>query len=530
MSARRTDMHRLQEVIRLHRLGASARRIARQLSMGRDTIRGYIEVLSKAALLDGPVDELPELDRLRALVIDKGAASEAQQQTSSVAAFKDEIVRLRAKDAGPTSIHDHLRVNQPDYAGSLSAIKRLCLRLERDEGPKAVDVAIPVETAAGEIAQVDFGYAGKRYDKRRGVLRKSWVFVMTLCFSRRMFCELVFDQKIETWVRLHVRAFEYFGGVPRVIVPDNLKSAVIRAAFAIDDDPVIQRTYRELARHCGFQIDPAPPRSPEKKGKVEISVRYVKGNFLLTWESIDIDQDNLALRRWLKEVADQRIHGTTSRRPIDLFEEVERAALLPLPKGRFELVVWKHARVHTDSHVQIDGAFYSVPWRFLHQELWVRCSEHSIWIYHEDELVWTHARVARGTRSLVQEHLPEHRRDLRHRSREHWTLRAKKLGVEVERLVETVFGRDDVLLSLRRVQAIVTHLETFPATRANAAAKRALHFECTDYRGIKNILRQGLDLLALPDKSTRAWSVGSRFARKPTESLFAHTEQLNVDH
>ena len=98
MGARRTDMHRLQEVIRLHRLGASARRIARQLSMGRDTIRSYIAVLSKAGLLDGPVDELPELDRLRALVIEHSDGNEAPQQTSSVAAFKDEIVRLRAKD------------------------------------------------------------------------------------------------------------------------------------------------------------------------------------------------------------------------------------------------------------------------------------------------------------------------------------------------------------------------------------------------------------------------------------------------
>lgn len=529
MGARKTDMHRLQEVIRLHRLGASTRRIAKQLSMGRDTIRSYIDVLSKAALLDGPADELPALDRLRALVLEHADASEPPQP-SSVESFKEEIVRLRAKGAGPTSIHDHLRVNQADFAGSLSAIKRLCLRLERDEGPKPTDVAIPVETAAGEIAQVDFGYAGKRYDARRGILRKSWVFVMTLGFCRRMFCELVFDQKIETWIRLHVKAFEYFGGVPKVIVPDNLKAAVVRAAFAVDDDAVIQRTYRELARHYGFMIDPAPPRSPEKKGKVENSVRYVKGNFLRTWESVDIAADNAALRRWLAEIADQRRHGTTSRRPIELFEEAERAALLPLPKGRFELVVWKQARVHTDSHVQIDGAFYSAPWRFLHQELWVRCSEHSISIYHADELVWTHARVARGTRSIVQEHLPEHRRDLRHRGRDHWTTRAQRIGPDALRLIEKVFSADDVLLQLRRVQAIVTHLDTFPATRANAAARRALHFDCTDYRSIKNILRQGLDLLPLPEKSTRAWSVGSRFARKPTDSLFAHTEHLHVHH
>jgi transposase len=533
MGARRTDMHRLQEVVRLHRLGVSSRGIARRLKMGRDTIRGYLEVLSKACVLEGPHDELPLIEVLRALITDHVAASQSAapaKRVSSVEAFLEEIVRQRAKGNGPTAIHDHLSVNQAGYSGSLSAIKRLCLRLDRDDGPKATDVAIPVETAPGEVAQVDFGYAGKRYDPDRGVLRKSWIFVMTLSFSRRMYCQLVFDQRVETWIRLHVEAFEYLGGVPKVIVPDNLKAAVVRAAFAIDDDPVIHRSYRELARHYGFQIDPTPPRSPEKKGKVEASVRYVKRNFLATWESIDILEDRKALRRWQEQIADRRRHGTTGRAPIELFEEAERAALLPLSKSRWELVVWKQARVHTDSHVQIDGAFYSAPWPLLHQVLWVRCTAHSVAIHHEDAHVWTHARVPRGQRSTLEEHLPEYRRDLRHRSREHWVERARKLGAEVERLVEKIFGADDVLLTLRRVQAVVTHLEGFPPTRANAAAKRALFFECTDYRGLKNILRQGLDLLPLPDERRRAWSVGSRFARKPTESLFAHTEQLHVHH
>ena len=531
MGARRTDMHRLQEVVRLHRLGVSIRRIARRLSMGRDTIRGFIEVLSRALMLEGAPDDLPPIEMLSALISDHVATSqsaEPHKPVSSVEAFMEEIVRQRAKGNGPTAIHDHLSVNQAGYSGSLSAIKRVCLRLDRDNGPKPEEVAIPVETAPGEVAQVDFGYAGKRYDPDRGILRKSWVFVMTLGFSRRMFCALAFDQKVTTWIRLHVEAFEYFGGVPKVIVPDNLKAAVVRAAFAIDDDPVIHRSYRELARHYGFQIDPTPPRSPEKKGKVEASVRYVKRNFLATWESIDILEDRKALRRWQEQIADRRRHGTTGRAPIELFEQAERVALLSLPLARWEPVVWKQARVHTDSPVQIDGAFYSAPWPLLHQVLWVRCTAHSIAIHREDEHLWTHARVARGMRSTVEGHLPEHRRDLRHRSREHWTLRAQRIGAEVERLVEAIFGADDVLLTLRRVQAVVTHLESFPRTRANAAAKRALFFECIDYRGLKNILRQGLDLMPLPDERTRAWSVGSRFARKPTESLFAHKEELHV--
>lgn len=529
MAAKRTDMHRIQEVVRLHRLGTSARNIARQLSMGRDTIRAALTSIERAGLLDGAPDALPELDALASALHDD-AASPPAPSPSSVSEWIAEIVRLREKGAGPTAIHDYLRVNASGYAGSLSAIKRVCVRLERESGPLATDVAIPVETLPGEVAQVDFGYAGKRYDPERGVLRKSWVFVMTLGYSRRTFCTLTFDQSVATWIRVHIAAFEYFGGVPRVIVPDNLKAAVIRAAFAVDDDPLVQRSYRELARHYSFQIDPAPPRAPKKKGKVEASVRYVKNNFLRAWGTVDIRADEEALQRWTREVADVRTHATTARTPLALFEAHERAALLPLPKQRFETVIWKRARLHTDAHVQIDGAFYSAPWRLLHQEVWVRCTPHTIAIFHEDAHQVTHARVRRGVRSTVETHLPDHRRDLRERSREHWVERAKKVGDEIEQLVESIFAEDDVLTQLRRVQAIVTHLESFPRERARAAAQRALRFGCRDYLGIKNILKHGLDLEPVGEVRTRAWSKGARFARRPNTASFGVMETKHVHH
>jgi hypothetical protein len=151
-------MHRLQEVIRLHRLGKSARQIARHLSMGRVTIRGYLEILAKAGVLEGAPGSLPELEAVAGLVRGHAAAEKDASAISSVHRWREEIERLRLKGAGPTAIHDHLRVNQPEYTGGLSAVKRL--RLEKAAGPKAIDVAIPVETNPGEIAQVDFGYAG----------------------------------------------------------------------------------------------------------------------------------------------------------------------------------------------------------------------------------------------------------------------------------------------------------------------------------------------------------------------------------
>jgi transposase len=510
-------MHRLQEVIRLHRMGTSCRTIARQLRMGRDTIRNYLEALSEAGLLEGPADALPEFEQLRAAVGGLLRAAPPQStQSSSVEPWRPNIEELLSGGAGPTAIHDWLRLHAPAYAGSLSAVKRLCRQVARERGPMPTDVAIPVETAPGEVAQVDFGYAGLRYDPQLGVLRKTWFFVMTLGFSRYAFVELAFDQKTETWLRLHIAAFEFFRTVPKVMVPDNLKAAVIRAAFGVDGDPVLNRSYRELARHYRFQIDPAPRRQPKKKGKVESGVKYVKRNFAATWKSVDINEDRRQLRRWLDEIANARLHGKTGRQPRELFEAQEQQAMLPLPSAAWELVLWKKARLHSDSHVQIDAGFYSAPWRLLHQDLWVRCTQHHVAIYHGDEHLWTHVRAPRGKRSTVESHLPEHRRDLRHRSKEHWLVRAQKIGPEVQQLAEEIFASDDVLLQLRKVQAVVTHLEKFPAQRAQAAARRALYYGCYEYGSLKNMLRKGLDLQPLPqDLPTRAWSEGSRFARTP---------------
>lgn len=516
MGARRTDMHRIQEIVRLHRLGRGQRGIARQLRMGRDTIRAYQEKLSEAGLLEGSPDELPTVDSLQKAVA-QTATIPVTVQCSSVAPWLATIRKLHQNGVGPTAIHDYLRLHVPDYSGHLSSIKRACRRLVHEAGPKESDVAIRVDTVPGEIAQVDFGYAGLRYDPERGVLRKCWVFVMTLGFSREMYCDLVFDQKIQTWLDLHVRAFEYFGGVPMVVVPDNLKAAVIRAAFGTDGDPTLNRSYRELARYYGFQIDPTPPRSPEKKGKVEASVKYVRRNFLSTWDTVDIEEDRRQLQHWVTEIARERVHGTTGRRPRELFEEAEADALRSLPSKRWEPVIWKRVKLHRDSHVQVDYAFYSAPWRLLGAELWARCTPHSVGLWHEDQHVHTHGRVARGNRQTVDEHLPEHRRDLRHRSSSYWIERSRDLGPEVEQLVEEIFGSDDVLLQLRRVQNVVRYLETFPRDRARRAAARALHFGCLDYRTIKNILKKGLDLEPLCEESnSRAWSSGSRFAREAT--------------
>lgn len=518
----RIDMHRLQELVRLHRMGTGKKKVARLLGMSPRIERDYRAALEKAGLLDGPVDELPSTEALvEALAVHKPRKL-APQQVSSVDRWT-EVIEKKAEDGiGPTAIYDFLRVTHTDFDGTLSAVKRVCARLRRERGVLAEDVVIRVETPPGDVAQVDFGYAGKLYDPKEGRFRDAWVFVMVLGFSRHMFSRIVFDQKTTSWLALHVEAFEELGGVPETLVPDNLKAAVVRAAFGADGPTALNRSYRELARHYGFKIDPTPPRAPKKKGKVEAGVKYVRRNFLdPRREQRDIDILNTQLDVWRREIAGARVHGTTGRRPLEHFESEERDALLPLPASRFEPVLWKEAKVHRDCYVILDGAFYSAPWRLIGRKLMLRATRTRVAIYADDVRIATHERGRRGERKTIEEHLPEGRRDYRERTRGFWEERADRLGEDVGIFIREVFDADDVLYQLRTVQAIVRHLESFPPERARGACRRARYFQSHGYGAIKRILRDALDLEPLPAVAVPAstWSERPRFARDVRELL-----------
>jgi transposase len=223
-------MHRLQELVRLHRMGTSSRACARLLGLSRNTEREYREALCSAGLWDGPVDALPEFDVLRAAVERaRPVKPPPPQQQSSIEIYRCVIAPLASQGVGAQAIYDRLRQEHSAFAGSLSAVKRMCRAVVRERGVRAEDVAIPIETEPGQEAQVDFGYVGKLYDPAEGRLRKAYVFVMVLGYSRHQFARICFDQKVETWLALHTEAFEWFGGAPEVVVPDNLN----RRSFAL---------------------------------------------------------------------------------------------------------------------------------------------------------------------------------------------------------------------------------------------------------------------------------------------------------
>lgn len=534
MSAKRTDMHRLQELVRLHRMGEGPREVCRLLEMSPKTEGKYRRALMAAGLLAGPPDALPALDELKAAVLAKHPLVPVRKVSTSLEPWVDQIrdALSGSKPPGLKALWSKLRREDPTFGASYSSMRRLGQRLKRERGVRPEDVVIRVETPPGDVAQVDFGYAGRFFDPDTGKTRKAWVFVMVLGYSRHLFARLVFDQSVRTWVELHVEAFAYLGGVPRTVVPDNLKAAIVRAAFGASDrhELGVQRSYRELARHYGFKIDPTPTYSPEKKGKVESSVKYVRGSFLETCTATDLPAANRELAAWLEKTAATRIHGTTARPPGAMFEAEERETLLALPTQRYERVLWKRAKVHTDSHVELGGRLYSVPWRHIGKEVWVRATQHSVEVYRDDTRIATHDRRGPRKVSTQEAHLPEGRRDLRHRSETYWRERATRLHPDIGAFVEAVFDSDRELSKLRDVQAIVTHLEKFPEHRRLAAVARARFYGNFTYAGVRNILRDGLDAQPLPQVAlppTVPAGERPRFARQPTDFL-AHAQEKDL--
>jgi transposase len=524
-------MDRLQELVRLHRMETGSCEVARLLGLSRTTERQYRIVLDAAGLLRGSPDELPALETLRAAVEAALPPKRPPQSTTSLERWVAHVEVLVGGGLQPRAVYDRLRLDHADFDGTYWAVKRLVKRLRRDRGVRAEDVAIPVETRPGEVAQVDFGEIGRLWDPVAGQLRRAWVFVMVLGHSRRMVARIAFDQRVETWVRLHIEAFAELDGAPAVIVPDNLKAAVTRAAFGVGGVTALNRSYRELARYYGFKVDPTPVRQPKKKGKVESGVRYVKRNGLAAMGGADADTARAHLARWVEGIANQRIHGTTQRRPGEIFAAEEREALKPLPTAPFLPVIWHEAGVHQDAHLAFDGRLYSVPWRLIKQRVWVRASGHTVDVYANDERVATHERRGRSPRATRDEHLPPERAPLRHRSRAFWEARADGLSPEIGGYIREVFDSDDVLSMLRTVQSIVTHLETFPRERAVAACRRARHFGNYSYGGLKAILRQGLDLQPLPgSEAPIAQLVQPRFARAITDLLHMTKEDTDELH
>jgi transposase len=508
----RLHMNYLRDLIHRVRSGESDRRIARDLGVSRTTVRKYREWADAQGYLESGTP-MPD-DASLAMVL--GAAPRPPCAESSVEPYREIVQRLLDQKVEMVAIFQRLH-DDHGYRGSYSSVRRYVRKLR----PSEAEAVVRVHTAPGEEAQVDFSPAGQLYDPSSGRARKAYAFVATLCYSRHQYAELVFDQKVPTWIGVHQRAFDSWGGVPKRVVPDNLKAAVAKVLVY---DPVLGEAYRRLAQHYGFVISPTRPRTPRHKGKVESGVHYVKRNFMAGQEFLDIHRANQHLKIWVHERAGTREHGTTHQAPLRLFHEYERAALLPLPDEPFTLREIKLVKVHPDSHVTIDKSYYSIPYIYVGQTLDAYISERIVEIYRGQDLVATHERSQEpGKWHTRLEHYPEHKAAYLQRTPTYCRQVAARLGPSTSQVVETLLA-DRPLYRLRSVQAILRLEETVGAQRLEAACARALYFNDPRYRRIKEILNAALDREPLPETAVPAPARRHTFARSGAEFFAASQE------
>ena len=505
MSNRRFEMYQYRQVLVRMRLGETDRAIAKAGLTGRRKAAELRATALTKGWLEGP---LPD-DATLAEVLHKGCIP--HPQVSLIHPYREQIESWWKRGIDGTTIHQAL-IRKHQFAGSYSAVRRFLQKLQ-DSHPQATTV---LEFAPAEAAQVDFGSGPRIQDAFSGEAISTWIFVMTLAFSRHQYAEIVPDQKVETWLGCHRRALEFFGGVPRRLIIDNPKCAITRACFR---DPVVQRSYAECAEGYGFLISPCPPADPKKKGRVESGVKYLKRSFVPLRDFRSLSHGNEQLRDWILGEAGNRIHGTTKQRPLTLFAETERPLLQPLPEAPPELAAWAQVKLHGNCHVQFEKCFYSAPFRLVHKPLWLKATETNVKLFHNLDLVAVHPRLRiPGQRSTVPEHLPPEALAFQMRDPQ-WCLRqAENLGPSCKTLVETLFA-DRVLDNLRAAQGILHLAKRFGPLRLEAACKRALDYDNPRYRTVKTILLKGLDqqpdCLVPEQKLPQSYRGASRFCRDP---------------
>lgn len=509
----RLHMNYLKDIIHRLRSGESERRIARDLQISRPTVHKYSELAKRNNFLDSE-QPMPDPATLLAAL---GPGPKPPVMVSSLEPHRAVVAELLKQGLEKMAIWQRLR-DDYSYRGSYSSVRRFVSQLE----PVEPTAYTRVHTAPGEEMQVDFGTVGQLYDPGTKRIRTAYVFVATLSYSRHQYAELVFDQKVVTWIALHRRAFEWFGGVVKRVVPDNLKAGVIQALVY---DPVLGEAYRKMALHYGFLISPTRPATPRHKGKVENGVHYVQRNFWAGQEFADISVANQHLRTWVKQVAGARQHGTTHQPPLALFVKTEQAALQPLPTESFALCEIRTAKVHPDCHVVVDRSYYSAPYTLVGQQLDVYIYERVVELYHHQELVVTHLRCTEpGQWQTRMADYPPHKAAYLQRTPQICREQAAQIGPYAAQVAGQLLD-DRPLDRLRSVQAILRLAERVGPSRLEAACQRAVYYGDVSYRRIKAILNAALDREPLPEQPQTLAVQPHSFAR-PGAAYFMVAEEV----
>lgn len=367
---------------------------------------------------------------------------------------------------------------------------------------RKLDLVMRQEHRAGEKLFV--AYAGQTVevvDRHTGEIGHAQIFVAVLGASSYTYAEATWTQQLPDWIGSHVRAFEFLGGVSELLVPDNLRSGVSKAHRY---EPELNATYAELASHYGVAVLPARVRKPRDKAKAESGVFLVERWILAVLRHrtfFSLAELNSEIARHLERLNTRPFKKLPGARR-ELFEQLDRPALRPLPAQPYEFAEWKKVRVNIDYHVEIAGHYYSVPYQLVRKALEARYSERIVECFHNGQRVASHpCSHLKGHHTTVPEHMP-----VAHRRYAEWTPQrlirwAEKTGSATASMVQTILERRaHPQQGFRSCLGIMRLGKSFGEERLEAACRRALTLGACSYKSLESILRQGLDRKSIPEQ------------------------------
>ena len=485
-------MRKLKEIYRLHYVGGlSQRQIARGCCVSKTSVAEYLAQARNAQLSWSEIDSLSEVELTRRLF-------PAQRKTRGRP--RPDCVYLDRELRRP---HVTLQLLWQEYKGKHPdgyQYTQFCDDYRRWK--KTVDVSLRQSYRAGEKMFVD--YAGDHLeivDPKTGETSPAQIFVAVLGASNYTYAEATLKQDLPSWIEAHIHAFEFFGGTPQVLTPDNTRTAVKRACYY---EPELNPTYQDLARHYQVAVLPARPRKPRDKAKVEAAVLVVERWILAALRNrtfFSVQELNQTIRELLERF-NQRPFKKIPATRRQLFEQLDRPALRPLPARRYQFTQWKKARVNIDYHVELKRHYYSVPYALVGAAVEVCYSKNTVSIFHQGKRVATHRRsFQKAQHTTLAEHRPAcHRRYLQ------WTpsrlIRwARTIGPQTAAVIEKILAsRRFPEQAYRSCLGLLRLAKTFGDDRLEAASARALTLDCVSYKSVKSILHSGLDQQPLPQK------------------------------
>jgi transposase len=486
-------MRTIREILRLRwEAGLSYQAIAVSCRKGQTTVRDYL-LRAEAAGLSWPLPEGMDEEALEQLLFPPPAASSRRRPEPDWATIHQE---LRRKGVTLALLWQEYKAAHPDgYQHS-----RFCQLYQ--QWASGLEPVLRQHYVAGEKLLVD--YAGQTVpvvDRQTGEVRQAQIFVAVLGASNYTYVEATRTQGLADWIGAHRRCFEYLGGVPALVIPDNVKSGVTSPCFY---DPDLNRTYQKLAEHYGTAVVPARIRRPRDKAKAEAGVQGAERWILARLRHrrfFSLGELNEALRELLVEYNRRPFQQLEGSRE-SLFLSLDRPALRPLPAHPYEYAQWKKARVNIDYHVEVDRHWYSVPHPLIRQQVEVCLSAHTVEILHRGKRVASHLRSFQpGRHTTVPEHMPRHHREYVQWSPQRLIRWAQQTGDATAQLVEQILSsRAHPVQGYRACLGILRLGRQHGAARLEAACFRALALNALSYKSIDSILKHGLENQPLPPR------------------------------